>query len=125
MERLYQTYKNDVEFLLVYIREAHPDSVLYVKDGTEEVLQKITQTESLLERSQTAQVCTSSLNLSIPTIVDKDDNQVNAAYAGWPDRMVVVGLDGKVAYYGGKGPGGFRPLEVEKWLEEFRAGLTK
>lgn len=44
---------------------------------------------------------------------------MNAAYAGWPDRMAVVGVDGKIAYYGGKGPGGFKPQEVEKWLKEF------
>ena len=52
--------------------------------------------------------------------MDKEDNKVNAAYAGWPDRMVVIGADGKVAYYGGKGPQGFKPQEVERWLQTFR-----
>ncbi|MBC8353159.1 MAG: hypothetical protein H8E66_14275 [Planctomycetes bacterium] len=36
------------------------------------------------------------------------------------DRLVVVGRDGNIAYYGSKGPGGFKPQEVEKWLKEFR-----
>ena len=34
LERLYQEYKDRAAFVLVYIREAHPDSVRYVpKDG--------------------------------------------------------------------------------------------
>ena len=43
--------------------------------------------------------------------------EVNAAYAGWPDRMYVVGTDGRIAYQGGPGPRGFLPAEVEKWLK--------
>ena len=125
MESLYQTYKSDTEFLLVYIREAHPDSVLYTLNDGVQQLQKITQTETLLERSQTAQTCSVSLHLSIPTVVDKEDNKVNAAYAGWPDRLAIVGVDGKLAYYGEKGPGGFRPREAEKWLRAFRASQSE
>lgn len=117
---MYQTYKNDVEFLLVYIREAHPDSVLMVQKDGQGILDLIGQTESLAGRSETALVCTTSLKLSIPTLVDKEDNAVNAAYAGWPDRMAVVGVDGTIAYYGGEGPGGFKPGEVERWLKAFR-----
>jgi type I thyroxine 5'-deiodinase len=58
-------------------------------------------------------------------VVDKDDNKVNAAYAGWPERLVVVGVDGKIAYYGGPGPFGFRPNEVEDWLKKHRAGANR
>jgi hypothetical protein len=104
--------------LLVYIREAHPDSVLYTLSGGTEVLEKIGQTNSLEERSQRAQQCTATLKLSIPAVVDKEDNQVNAAYAGWPDRLVVIGADGTIAYKGGPGPQGFKPGEVEQWLRE-------
>jgi hypothetical protein len=39
--------------------------------------------------------------------------------------LIVVGLDGNIAYYGGKGPGGFKPQEVEKWLQEFRGQQLK
>jgi hypothetical protein len=114
---MYKTYKDRAEFLLVYIREAHPDSVLFTKVDGKEILQKVVQTDSLLDRAATAQTCSASLKLSIPTVVDKEDNKVNAAYAGWPDRLVVVGVDGKVAYYGGKGPSGFKPQEVDAWLK--------
>jgi hypothetical protein len=87
-----------------------------LKDG-KEVLTKITQTKTAEERSQTAQQCTATLKLSMPTLVDRDDNKVNAAYAGWPDRLYVVGVDGKIAYQGGPGPKGFKVEEVEAWLK--------
>ncbi len=57
-----------------------------------------------------------ALKLSVPTVIDQEDNRVNIAYAGWPDRMYVVGVDGRIAYRGGQGPGGFKPAEVESWL---------
>lgn len=79
---------------------------------------KIEQAETLEQRAGNAKVCLAALKLSIPTVIDKDDNKVNAAYAGWPDRMYVVGVDGKIAYKGGRGPGGFKPNEVEEWLKK-------
>jgi hypothetical protein len=118
VEQLYQSYKDRAEFLLVYIREAHPDSVLFVARDGEESLEKVLQTDSLDARSANAQVCCETLKLSFPAVVDRDDNFVNEAYAGWPDRFVIVGSDGRVAYYGPPGPGGFRPREVEEWLRE-------
>jgi hypothetical protein len=82
------------------------------------VLEKLGQTNTTEERAERAQQCTATLNLSIPTLVDKADNKVNQDYAGWPDRMYVIGVDGKVAYQGGPGPAGFKPAEVETWLKK-------
>jgi hypothetical protein len=104
--------------LLVYVREAHPDSILYTLDQGKEVLLKITQTNTLEERSQRAQQCVATLKLTMPTLVDREDNRVNQLYAGWPDRLIVVGKDGKIAYMGGPGPKGFKPAEVEAWLRK-------
>ncbi len=102
----------------MYIREAHPDSVLLtVRDGGPR-LEKITRADTLEARAENARACAATLKLSVPTVVDRDDNAVNAAYAGWPDRLYVVGADGRIAYKGGPGPGGFRPAEVEAWLRQ-------
>lgn len=92
--------------------------MLFTQKAGEQVLTKILQTATLAERTETAQMCMATLKLSCPTVIDRDDNEVNKAYAGWPDRMAVVGVDGRIAYYGGKGPGGFKPNEVEAWLNE-------
>lgn len=63
-------------------------------------------------------MCLATLKLSLPTLIDTDDNQANRAYAAWPDRLYVVGRDGRIAYAGGQGPRGFKPEEVETWLKE-------
>jgi iodothyronine deiodinase-like protein len=108
-----------VEFLLVYIREAHPDSVLYVptEDGGKK-LEVIPQTSTTVERLKNLRQCASLLGLTMPALIDSDDNVVNRAYAAWPDRLYVVDLEGKIAYKGGPGPAGFRPAEVEAWLKQ-------
>jgi hypothetical protein len=86
-----------------------------VKVG-KQTLEQIPQTDTAEKRAENAKVCLVALKLSVPTVIDKADNKVNAAYAGWPDRMYVVGADGAVAYKGGPGPGGFKPAEVDAWL---------
>jgi hypothetical protein len=91
--------------------------VLFTPAGGAEVLAKIGQTDTPEARGANAAVCLAALKLSVPTVLDGADNKVSAAYAGWPDRLYVVGRDGKVAYKGGPGPGGFKPGEVEAWLK--------
>jgi hypothetical protein len=41
---------------------------------------------------------------------------VEQAYAAWPDRIYVVGTDGRIAYKGGPGPRGFSAEELGRWL---------
>jgi len=67
------------------------------------------------ERHDVAKTCVTKLDLAlIPAVVDKIDDKVNQAYGGWPDRLYLVGKDGKIAYAGGRGPGGFHPEELER-----------
>ena len=103
---------------MIYIREAHPDSVVtIVKDG-KQTLEKVGQTSALKERGERAQQFLDAMKVTIPTLIDKEDDQVNKNYSGWPERLFVVGTDGKIAYKGGPGPGGFRVGEVEDWLKK-------
>jgi len=44
--------------------------------------------------------------------------RVEKAYAAWPDRLYVVDNKGKIAYKSGKGPGGFKPLEMAAALRK-------
>ncbi len=69
---------------------------------------------SLEERNGVAAVCMTKLELEpMPALVDDVDDSVNKAYAAWPDRLYLVGKDGKIAYRGGPGPFGFDPDELE------------
>ena len=118
LEKLAQTYKGKVDFLLIYIREAHPDSTVPLNKDGKPVLEKIEQTNDVKERMRRAEELRAELKLTFPAVVDKEDNKVNAAYAGWPERLVVVDKDGKVAYKSGPGPRGFLPEEVADWLKK-------
>lgn len=91
--------------------------MLTLKDGEKKMI-KILQTEKVDDRAENAKQCVDTLKMTMPTLIDRPDNQVNAVYGAWPDRLYVIGIDGKIAYQGGPGPGGFKVNEVEKWLRE-------
>ena len=60
----------------------------------------------------------SKLEISIPTLIDGIDNKVGSAYSGFPDRMYLIGVDGKIAYKGARGPFGFKPSELENSIKK-------
>lgn len=110
MTEIYERFEGDVEFFLVYIREAHAlDSPVPNLQGP--LLQ---DPVSFSERSQTATQCTSGLNLPMPAVVDGMDDAVNLAYQGFPDRLYLVGRDGNISYAGDRGPRGFMPDALEE-----------
>lgn len=43
-------------------------------------------------------------------------NTANACYAAWPERLYVIGTDGRIAYKGGMGPFEFDTDELEQFL---------
>jgi hypothetical protein len=53
----------------------------------------------------------------MPLAIDEVDNAVTSAYGGWPDRLYLVGADGRIAYQGGEGPFGFKPEELQAAIE--------
>ncbi len=110
---MFDTYKKDVEFFVVYIREAHAiDSRLPMEFGM------IEDPVTGLERMAVASQCMADLDLPIPAIVDQMDDAVNLAYRAWPDRLYLVGKDGKIAYSGGPGPFMFLPEELNTAIEK-------
>ena len=73
------------------------------------------------ERQGMARFSSKELGLSIPAVVDRMDDAVGKAYHGWPERLYLIGADGKVSYRGGPGPFGFDP---EGWEDAIRAELA-
>jgi type I thyroxine 5'-deiodinase len=74
------------------------------------------------ERSQIATTCAVSLNLNIPILIDNMDDAAERAYSAWPERLYVLSKQGIVIYKGGKGPYGFNPEELERFLDTLRSG---
>jgi hypothetical protein len=46
------------------------------------------------------------------------DNRVDNLFAAWPERIFIIGADGRVAYAGAQGPWGFKPEEAERSLKD-------
>lgn len=68
------------------------------------------------QRRDVARQCCEKVRYTMPCVVDDMSNSVDAAYAAWPERLFIVGADGRIAYAGGRGPWGYKPREVERWL---------
>ena len=126
-----------MQFLVVYIREAHPlDGVLPERQsgtwlvGTPERRLFIEDPITPEERLALAMRCDDDMGFDYPVLVDGLDDAVNTAYAAWPERLYLVDLDGKIAYQGGRGPHGFLPDELdtvlgrcaEAWARGYPAG---
>jgi hypothetical protein len=90
---------------VLYIREAHP---LGGPRRTPKEFQ-IEDPKTLAERQQVAEDFAKKVKLSVPILVDTIDDQVEAAYAGWPDRIYILDASGKIVHKGGPGPTGFAP----------------
>ena len=65
------------------------------------------------ERQIIANNCVSKLNLPMRAVLDRIDDKTGVAYSAWPDRLFLVGQDGKIAYAGGRGPFEYRPPELK------------
>ena len=74
--------------------------------------------KTIEERRTAAGQCETSLQYGIRTYIDEMDDAVNKAYAGWPTRLYLVGINGRIAYAGGMGPWGFKPAELKIAIDD-------
>jgi len=120
-----------VQFLAVYIREAHPVDGWWMGFRlTRKMAQKyssraamdVYDPKTIEERRAVTVQCEDALQYGIRTYVDEMDDQVAKAYAAIPTRLFLVGLDGRVVYRGGLGPYGFKPDALKIAMDDY---LTK
>lgn len=105
---LYELHQADVAFFIVYIKEAHPEDGWVVTDNRDKDI-AVTDPRTSSERSAVADACLVKASIRIPMLIDGLDNRVASAYGGWPDRLYLIGRDGRVAFQGEPGPFGFVP----------------
>ena len=117
MERLYASYNDDIEFLIVYIREAHPN--LLKKENYNTGI--LNRPKNIGERVILATKCVTQFKFTIPMVIDGMDGKVNNDYKAFPVRVTVVDVDGKVVFYAGRGPWDFRLPPVERTLKKLIA----
>ena len=108
---------------MVYIREAHPSDEWQVDTNLSDNV-VFAQPTSAAARHDAAGACCTRLKFSMPCVVDSLDNAVDAAFAAWPERLFGVDAKGRIAYAGAQGPWGYRPEELEEWLNR-NAGKSR
>jgi hypothetical protein len=102
----------------VYIKEIHPTDGWQVDENEEDGV-LVTQPTSLEQRVEVGQTCMLKMALEVPALVDGMDDSVATAYGAIPERLYLVGTDGRIAYKGGQGPMFFRPDEWEQSIEAY------
>ena len=97
---------------MVYIREAHPtDGWQVAANEKDKIL--LTAPKTVGQKQEYASACVRNLGIKFRSAVDGMDHLVESDYSGWPDRLYLIGKDGRVAWKGRPGPQGSRPQELE------------
>jgi hypothetical protein len=116
LEELHDRHGDRVAFFIVYVREAHPEDGWVLADNRRQEIGVVDPT-SLEGRAEAAGACAARLRTRIPILLDDVDDAVALAYGGWPDRLYLIGRDGRVAFQGERGPDGFKPDELAEAIE--------
>ena len=105
IEELQKKYSDTVNFVIVYIKEAHPDDE-WQMESNEESGVIYSQPKSTEERRALARAFIDQMDVETETLLDDIDNTAMACYAAWPERLYVIGTDGRIIYKGGMGQPG-------------------
>jgi hypothetical protein len=110
---IYENFKSKVDFLAVYISEAHATDEwkLYTDVCFE-------QPKKIEERVEICKKFATRLHGRVKIVIDGMDNLCRDAFSAWPERLYIIGMNGKIAYKGDLGPDGYLPTEVESWLNK-------
>ena len=107
-------FRPDVDFVFVYIAEAHPAEKKHYEN---ENVRKIFAHKSFEDRIVAAEILLDEAGADWTLLIDDMDDRANIDYAAHPDRIYVI-RNGKIAFEGKIGPFGFDPKVLEAHLEK-------
>jgi hypothetical protein len=113
LEEMAERYGGRVAFFVIYIKEAHPEDGWVLASNREQEI-AVADPASHDERRAVAEACAVRLQIRMPVLIDGIDNETARQYGGWPDRLYLIGTDGRVAFQGDEGPFGFKPEALER-----------
>jgi hypothetical protein len=130
LKEIHEKYRDAVEFIVVYVKEAHPTDKWWLgRSRTQTVLHQfsgnparldVKDPVTLAQRRKVAASCQANLfDGVVPLYVDTMNDHVSALYAAKPTRIYFIGVDGKVIYNPGIGPFGFNPDHFEPVLQAY------
>ena len=116
--KLAADYAPIADFILVYVKEAHPTDGWSFKNNPF----KIAQHTDLSDRLDAARVI-ENFNPGCPVLMDSMRNEACGAYNAFPERLYVL-KDHMVVLQGGEGPMNYSVAKVEGWLQEYQESST-
>ena len=115
VDAVHERYKEDAEFVMVYVREAHPTDG-WKMDSNAKSGVSFKQPTTAAERAEVCEQFRKRLKPGMTVVVDDLSDPAGSAYSGMPARLYVIDAKGRVAYKSGRGPFGFKPGEMEQAL---------
>src|SRR5215813_7598972 len=85
LSALYDEFSDEVEFLFVYVREAHPG-------------ERVSAHSSMEEKFAAAQLLSDAEDLEMPVLVDDLRGSVHRQYSGLPNPAFLIDKSGRVAF---------------------------
>lgn len=113
-------FRNDVDFVCVYIQEAHPSDGWQVQANLEDDVVLAAPT-TMAEREDYAGLCMLKLALDMPMVVDAMDDAIDRAYNALPERLYLLDAAGRVVFKTVAGSHGFDP---EAWRDAIAAHVA-
>jgi len=111
-----KTYGEFFDFASIYTYEAHSwDGLFTFKNNYQ-----INEHKSINDRINAAKELQRVIGYSsqVPLLVDLMDDTAATVFSTFAERLVVV-LNGKMVWQGGRGPFYYRPDALEKWMEDY------
>jgi len=130
LKELYGKYRDRVEFIVVYVKEAHASDRWWLgRSRTQRLVHELSgdlaridvqEPVTLEQRRRVAASCQANLfDGVVPLYVDQMDNRVASLYTARPTRIYFIDREGRVIYNPGIGPFGFNPDHLEPVIEEY------
>jgi len=125
----YENHRDDVEFMMIYVREAHPTDKWWLAEtkfmrfisvlSNDHPSYDTKEPETIEERRSVATACKAKLLEDMPVYVDNMDNKVDQTYVAWPTRIYFLDKEGRVKYDSGLGPYGFSPSKLDQEIATY------
>jgi hypothetical protein len=116
MEDVYQTHKANCHFYFIYIKEAHASDGRVSGVNLQAEI-RISQHLNFGARSDAARLCTGTLKLSMPVLLDGMGNAIETRFSAWPNRCYLIDKGGIIRYKGRRGPSGTTPHLVQAAIQ--------
>jgi Flp pilus assembly protein TadD len=117
LNRLHERFGTRAKFLLVYIREAHPQGESWPSTINERDAVSLAEARNESERAEHAALCRERLRIPYEATVDGMDGLLETTFGAFPSRAFVLDRLGRVTFTTALSEDSLRPAALEAALE--------